>query len=154
MHNRWLVGALTVSVVVNLLLAGFVIGRASGDFGFRGGFGAAPKMPQLMFLEEERRREVMQDLKARNGLRPVLRELRRSQRDIRAAFLAEPFDQEALSEALAEFRRHLEASQALSHGKLVAVVARLTPEERRRFANTMDRRHGPPNKRPPRHQRQ
>ena len=56
MRGKWLIGALTVSVVVNLLLAGFVVGRMSGDVGFRGGIGAAPKMPQLRFLEDERRR--------------------------------------------------------------------------------------------------
>ncbi len=150
MHNKWLIGALTVSVVVNLLLAGFVVGRMSGDFGFRGGIGAAPKMPQLRFLQEERRREVTQGLETRKALRPILRELRRSQGNIRAAFAAEPFDQEALSDALAEFRRRLEESQALSHGKLVAVAARLTPDERRRLATTLDRRRGQPDKKPPR----
>ena len=127
MRNKWLIGALAVSLVVNLLLAGFLVGRMSGDFGFRGGFGAAPKMPQLRFLEDDRRREVTRDLDTRNALRPILRELRRSQGDIRAALVAEPFEQEALSAALTEFRRRLEESQALSHRKLVAVAARLTP---------------------------
>ena len=150
MRGKWLIGALTVSVVVNLLLAGFVVGRMSGDVGFRGGIGAAPKMPQLRFLEDERRREVTRGLETRDALRPTLRELRRSQGDIRAAFMAQPFDQEALSAALAEFRRHLDESQALSHTKLVAVAAKLTPDERRRLARTMDRRRGQPDKRSPR----
>ena len=152
--GKWLIGALTVSVVVNLLLAGFIAGRMSGDIGFRGGMGAAPKMPQLGFLDEERRREVSQGLEARRELRTNLRELRRSQRDIRAAFEAEPFDQEALSAALAEFRQRLEESQALSHGKLVAVAVRLTPDERRRMARTLDRRPKHPDKRPPRREHQ
>jgi uncharacterized membrane protein len=55
-----------------------------------------------------------------------------------------------LSDALAEFRRRLEESQALSHGKLVAVAARLTADERRRLATTLDRRRGQPDKKPPR----
>ena len=150
MSSKWLIAALTVSVVVNLLLAGFVVGRMSGDFGFRGGMNAAPIMPQLRFLEKARRREVTRGLETRKALRPILRELRGSQGDIRAAFAAEPFDQEALSDALAEFRRRLEESQALSHRKLVAVAARLTPDERRRLARTLDRRRGQPDKRPPR----
>ena len=154
MRSKWLIGALTVSLVLNLLLAGFVVGRMSGDFGFRGGIGAAPKMPQLRFLEDDRRREVTRGLETRKALRPILRELRGSQRDIRAAFVAEPFEQEALSAALAEFRRHLEESQALSHGKLVAVAARLTPDERRGLARTLDRRRGQPDKKPPRRERQ
>lgn len=154
MSGKWLIGALTVSVVVNLLLAGFVVGRMSGDFGFRDGMGAAPKMPQLRFLEDDRRREVTRGLETRNALKPILRELRRSQGDIRAAFLAEPFEQEALSAALAKFRRHLEESQALSHGKLVAVAARLTPDERHRLARTLDRRRGQPDKRPRRREHQ
>ena len=150
MRNRWLIGALAVSIVVNLLLAGFVVGRMTGDFGFKGGFGAAPKMPPIGFLEGERRREVIRGLDARREIRPILRELRRSQRDIRATLVAEPFDQEALSQALAEFRGRLEESQALSHQKLVAVAARLTPDERRRLARAMDRRPRSPDKRPPR----
>ena len=154
MRNKWLIGALAVSLVVNLLLAGFLVGRMSGDFGFRGGFGAAPKMPQLRFLEDDRRREVTRDLDTRNALRPILRELRRSQGDIRAALVAEPFEQEALSAALTEFRRRLEESQALSHRKLVAVAARLTPGERRRLARTIDRRRGKPDKKPPRREHQ
>ena len=154
MRNKWLIGALAVSLVVNLLLAGFLVGRMSGDFGFRGGFGAAPKMPQLRFLEDDRRREVTRDLDTRNALRPILRELRRSQGDIRAALVAEPFEQEALSAALTEFRRRLEESQALSHRKLVAVAARLTPGERRRLARTIDRGRGQPDKKPPRREHQ
>ena len=154
MLGKWLIGALTASVVVNLLLAGFIAGRMSGDVGFRGGMGAAPRMPQLGFLDEERRREVNQGLENRRGLRSILRELRRSQRDIRAAFEAEPFDQEALSAALAEFRRRLEESQALSHGKLVAVAVRLTPDERRRMARTLDRHPKHSDKRPPRREYQ
>ena len=154
MRSKWLIGALAVSLVVNLLLAGFLVGRMSGDFGFKGGFGAAPKMPQLRFLEDDRRREVTRDLDTRNALRPILRELRRSQGDIRAALVAEPFEQEALSAALTEFRRRLEESQALSHRKLVAVAARLTPGERRRLARTIDRRRGQPDKKPPRREYQ
>lgn len=154
MSGKWLIGALVVSVVVNLLLAGFIVGRMSGDSGFRGGFGAAPIMPQLKFLEEDRRREVTRNLQTRRELRPILRELHRSQKDIRAAFVAEPFDEEALSEALAEFRERLEESQALSHRKLVAVVARLTPDERRRMTKALDRHRGPPDKRPPRREPQ
>ena len=154
MRNKWLIGALAVSLVVNLLLAGFLVGRMSGDFGFRGGIGAAPKMPQLRFLEDDRRREVTHGLETRKALRPILRELRGSQRDIRASLVAEPFEQEALSAALTEFRRRLEESQALSHRKLVAVAARLTPGERRRLARTIDRRRGQPDKKPPRREHQ
>ena len=150
MGSRWLVGALTVSIVVNLLLAGFIVGRMSGDFGFRGGFGSVPIMPHLRFLEADRQREVTEGLQSRRELRTILRELHRSQRDIRAAFLTEPFDEGTLSEALAEFRGRLEESQALSHKKLVVVAARLTPDERRRLTEVLDRHRRPPDKRPSR----
>jgi Spy/CpxP family protein refolding chaperone len=151
MRSKWLIGALAVSVVVNLLLAGFVVGRMSGDFGIRGGIGP---VPQLKFLEEDRRREVFQGLETRRALKPKLRKLRAAQRDMRAALLAEPFEQEALSETLAEFRRRLDESQALSHQKFVSVVSRLTPDERRKLASTLDRHRKPPDRRPPRRERQ
>ena len=149
MRGKWLVGALAVSIIVNLLLAGFVLGRMSGESGFKGGIGPGPVLPQLRFLEADRRREVTEGLQSRRELRPILRELHRSQKQIRAAFLAEPFDEKALSEALADFRGRLDESQAMSHDKLVAVAARLTPDERRRLSKALDRRRGPPDKRPP-----
>lgn len=151
MRSKWLIGALTVSVVVNLLLAGFVVGRMSGDFGIRGGIGP---VPQLKFLEEDRRREVFRGLETRRALKPKLRKLRSAQRDMRAALIAEPFEEEALSETLAEFRRHLDESQALSHRRFVAVVSRLTPDERRKLVSTLDRHRKPPDRRPPRRERQ
>ena len=89
MRTKWLIGALTVSVVVNLLLTGFVVGRMSGDFGIRGGIGP---VPQLKFLEEDRRREVLQGLETRRAMKPKLRKLRSAQRDMRAALIAEPFE--------------------------------------------------------------
>ena len=151
MRSKWLIGALTVSVVVNLLLAGFVVGRMSGDFGIRGGIGP---VPQLKFLEEDRRREVFQGLETRRALKPKLRKLRTAQRDMRAALIAEPFEEEALSETLAEFRRRLDESQALSHQRFVAVVSRLTPDERRKLASTLDRHRKPPDRRPPKREHQ
>ena len=150
MRSKWLIGALIVSIVVNLLLTGFIVGRKSGDSGFGGGIGPTPIMPPLKFLEADRQREVTEDLQTRRELRPILRKLHRAQKDIHAAFVAEPFDEAALSEALAEFRGRLEESQALSHKKLVIVAARLTPDERRRLTLALDRPRGPPDKRPPR----
>ncbi len=151
MRSKWLIGALAVSVVLNLLLAGFVVGRMSGDFGIRSGIGP---VPQLKFLQEDRRREVFQGLETRRAMRPKLRKLRSAQRDMRAALISEPFEEEALSETLAEFRRRLDESQALSHQRLVAVVSRLTPDERRKLASTLDRHPKPPDRRPPRRERQ
>ena len=66
-----------------------------------------------------------------------MRDLRASQRQIADALAEEPFDPEAVAVALARFREHFAANQAGSHEAFVAILDRLTPEERRRFLETM-----------------
>ena len=151
MRNRWLIAALVVSILVNLALGGFVVGRMTRDFAPMPGLHSMIGVARLVrFLEEDRRREVVADLwDRRQAVRQSLRAIRGAQRDIAAALTAEPFDEAALREALAAFRGRLESSQAGSHEMLARVASRLTPEERGRLARSLSRpeRHrgaGPP----------
>ena len=139
MRNRWLIGGLVVSVVVNLALAGFVAGRMTRDFAPGPGFDPMVGVTRLVrFLEEERRREVLGDLRRqRHEVRASLRGVKGAQGQIVEAVRADPFDEDALRRALGEFRGRLEASQAGSHEMFVTMVARLTPEERRLLAQAL-----------------
>lgn len=141
MRNKWLIAALVVSMVVNLALAGFTVGRMTRDFAPLPGLDPMVGVVRLVrFLEEDRRREVVGDLwERRRELRPSLRAIRGAQRDVAAALTAEPFDEAALRGALEGFRERLERSQARSHEMLATVAARLTPEERAYLARALSR---------------
>lgn len=141
MRNRWPIAALVVSLVVNLALAGFVAGQMTRGFAPMPGLEPMVGVVRLVrFLDEDRRREVVGDLwDRRRDLRPSLRAIRGSQRDVAAALTAEPFDEAALRAALEAFRQRLERSQAGSHEILATVAARLTPEERRYLARALSR---------------
>ncbi len=144
MRSKWLVGGLIVSLVFNLLLGGFIIGRMSGAG--MPGMGPDPTMGLhrlLRFLPDERRRELLTDMHSqRSAMRPRLEEIRATQQGIGAAVAAEDFDREALINALAAFRSHLETTQARSHETFITIVEGLTPEERIRLAKAMRRGRG------------
>jgi uncharacterized membrane protein len=156
--RKWIVGALVVSMALNLALAGFVAGRL-----------LEPRMgpprldpslalfPMLRDLPDARRDELRPLLRAEfRQARGEMRRMRVAQRDIRSALTAEPFSDAELAAALAAFRTALLASQEGSHAALVRLAQALTPEERRMLATAMrgsaprpfrpgsGRMHGPP----------
>ena len=140
--NKWLVGGLVVSLVVNLLLVGFVAGRMSG-FGPPPGFGPDPTtgfFRLLGFLPDERRAAIAPELrKQMAALLPVLRKMRGDQREVFETLTAEPFDAAALEAALADLRANLTAAQVASHHSFVEMAKSLTPEERESLARAMRR---------------
>ena len=136
MKSKWLIGGLGASLILNLALIGFLIGAAFGPPPpwARRSFDPTDGLAQMMrFLGEERRRDLL-DGRERREIGASLRELRRTQRAIYKAVVAEPFDHEALAATLAQFREQFASSQALSHAALADLIAQLTPKERRRFA--------------------
>ena len=146
---RWLVAALVVSLLVNLVLVGFMAGRFSA--------GQRPHFDPMMgiraptrFLAEERREELKPVIRQFREALPSLRHLRGTQRVLYDAITADPFEREPLEEALASFRSNLLAGQQTGHAAFVNLVEALTPEERARMLKSMRarkrerRRDGPP----------
>jgi uncharacterized membrane protein len=140
--NRWLIGGLVVSLVVNLLLIGFVVGRMSG-LGPPPGFGPDPTtgfFRVLGFLSDERRATITPDLRKQMGqMIPMLRKIHGDQKDVFAALTAEPFDAATLDAALADLRANLTATQVASHRAFVEMAKSLTNEERKQLAHAMRR---------------
>ena len=157
MRSRWLVIALAVSVALNVGLIGVGIGFATGSPHWGRGVDPTAGLARLLrSLPDERREELtragapaISDGELRRRIGASLRDLRASQRIIARALAEDPFDSDAAAAALARFREHFAANQADSHEAFVAILERLTPEERARFLETMrpDRerrgRHGP-----------
>jgi uncharacterized membrane protein len=145
-YRNWLLAALAVSLVINLGLGGFVLGRMTG---------AAPTPtldPMLTTLRlvrdlpEQRRQELRPLLREPfRAMRPEIRRMWAAQRRINEALAADPFDPDALDDALAEFRDALVASQQRSHPGLVRLVVAMTPQERVLLRDAMgsppERRH-------------
>lgn len=145
MKSKWLVIALVVSVALNVVALGFGIGFATGSpHGDRSVDPTAGLTRLIRSLPEERRDELartgtpaMSNDEVRRRIGATIRELRASQRAIGSALAKEPFDPDAAANALATFREHWAANQASSHHAFVEILGRLTPDERRRFLETM-----------------
>ncbi len=157
MRSRWLVIALAISVALNVGMLGLGIGFATGSPHWGRGVDPTAGLARLIrSLPEARREELTRtgapaiaDGELRRRIGASMRDLRASQRHLADALAEEPFDPETVAAALARFRTHFAANQTSSHEAFVAILDRLTPEERHGFLETMgpdkDRRgrHGP-----------
>lgn len=144
MRSKWLVAALVVSLALNLVLVGFFVGHVSDrpqwtQARMDPSFGLAQV---LRFLPKERREALIADDEARDirrSLGRTMRSMREHQRAIHKALAAEPFDPDALTEALATFRVGMDEAQARTHGLFVRIANDLTPEERDQLRRALNR---------------
>ena len=146
MKSRLLVIGLAVSLVLNLALIGFLVGAAGRPPPWRSsGFDATAGFSRLVrFLDEERREAVFgngDDL--RREIRQSLRTMRRAQHSIEEALAAEPFDPDRLAAALEDFRAQFTTNQQRSHAGLVSIMEKLTPDERRKFVESIQHMRDP-----------
>lgn len=150
MRGKWLVLALLLSVALNLLLAGFVIGRLSGPGPVPAALDPSVGMFRMLHRLPEPRREALEPRVREHfrALRDELRRMRAAQRSINESLAAEPFPAEDLAAALAQFRAALLASQEQNHALLVDVAADMNAAERRLLRDAMTRRR-PPGQRDP-----
>ena len=139
--------ALAISVAVNLLLAGIMVGRAfrhrpppppdgRDEFGFRAERDDAAKSPA-----GDGRRGPLRGVFREHG--DALRDKRRSigdaRRTARAALEAEPFDRAALERALEALRKETTASQEIMHRAIADAAAKGPPEERKKLGRALER---------------
>lgn len=145
MRSKWLIVALVVCLALNGLAVGFILGRTGGSPpGARSVDPTIGLTRLIRSLPAQRRDElaregtpVVSDGELRRRIGTTMRELRQSQRVIGRALADEPFDADKLAVELRVFREHFAANQASNHQALVEILARLTPEERLRFLETM-----------------
>ena len=113
--------ALALSIGLNLFLLGFGVVRLAHHRHPEGASGPHGRMGELLgpptpALREERK--VLTDARRRVG----------------EALAAEPYDPDALSEALAALRESTSRGQEKLHERLIERAGQLSPEERRAFA--------------------
>ncbi|MEM6488897.1 MAG: periplasmic heavy metal sensor [Pseudomonadota bacterium] len=127
-RRRWFyltLGCLVVSVLVNLFVAGVVVGRlSSGPAGLMMGGG----------IPHEARRYIRQEFAADRAeiLRAIVR-WRAAQSAVRLAVRTEPYDQAAVEASLTELRSASTALQARLHARLAIAMAKAPPEVRARI---------------------
>lgn len=142
--RRWLMPLLLVSLGVNLLVAGLVIGamlspdgpRKRGEYGpSRGVIGE----PFVRALPHSERRALMQDV---HRDRERIRESRESLRQRFEAFLvalrADPFDSSEISRLLAEQRKAAVGRQEIGEALLMKRLEAMTAEQRAAYADALE----------------
>ena len=142
--GRWKTVALVVSVALNLFVAAFVLGQATRgyfDDGRRPFDRGSPRVDWervIDHLPHEARREAQEVFReSGDRMRSLTRELQRARDAAARAVLAEPYDQEAAREALAVVRQRTTEVQELIQEGLLRIAENLTPQERRRFFDSL-----------------
>jgi len=140
------------SLAVNLLLAGFVLGagaRALGGGGFHGGPSQMGPGAELMHpraviagLPADERRAALREFRREGArARPMLREARAARDELAEALAREPFDADNVRAAF-ELVREAEAKlHERGQDLMIALLARMSPEERAEFVRAMHDRH-------------
>ena len=140
MSRRWVNTLLAVSLVVNLFVAGAVVGvlvvrqqvlsHASGD----------PLMDAANTLPAAERDAFRTMISTRiEALRPQLRDARLARREAMSRFQAQPFDRAATGAALARARADDLATRGQIEDVIVDFAAKLPPNERAGFAKGLSR---------------
>ncbi len=132
--------ALAISVAMNLLFAGFLLGRGARS-GPRGDFGRAlPREPSAAL--PGRKHGPWRGAFERHGpeLRTQQDQLRAARRAAREALLQPNFDAARLETSLAAVRAETTKSQELLHRSLAEAAATAAPSDRKDLAKALDGR--------------
>lgn len=123
MSRRALLIALLVSVAVNCLAAGVLIGQHY--WGRRNAIGPAAFERLAAIVPEPARDEVRDQIRAqRFELFRALRELRQARLQVRAAAAAEPLSDAELEAAMARLRQATDRIQRILHGAIAEGIRR------------------------------
>ena len=137
--------ALVVSVAVNLLVAGFLVGQLALKPRLPHGPGPAVmvspepgpawRLPQRDRDKLDRKtvKALRQTFQHHNEVaRPTRTSMREARRRVRELLAEDEFDADAMRQALGDLRTRTNEYQELRHGQMVDTMADLTPEERLR----------------------
>lgn len=140
-QSRRLRIALAISVGLNLLVAGLVIGAA-----FQGGPNRDQMSRDLGFgpfseaLDLDQRRALRDNLMQKSPeIRGAMQQRRADLTQLLAALRAEPFDAIAMQNALETMRNRLTGQLTLGQNALAEVLIAMPTEERLKFADRLER---------------
>lgn len=124
--------ALAVSVALNLLLGGILVGGRA----FRKSHRIERDVPAL-HPEHLERRTALRDLDLGPGFQEKRRAIAEARKTARAALEKEPFDRAGLESALATLRKETVASQEIMHRSILAAAETGSPERRKELAGVL-----------------
>ena len=138
---RWMRVLLVLSLALNLLVAGFIVGDVLTD----GGRGRAPRPIEMTLgpfaraMDAEDRRAILGSLRGNPDLRPLSRDQRSAAfGEILFTLRAEPFDRTHAEAALSAQAERVQGLERAIQGALVDRLATMTPEQRAAFADRLE----------------
>lgn len=137
--RNWLLAGLIASLMVNMLLIGFMVGgkMRHGPWGWDGHRGGPSAF--MRGIPEDRRKELREAFEAgRKDLRERREEVRRLRGQARETLAREPFDKAAAEAALGQVGAARSDLYARASERFIAFLSGLSAEERRVFLS----RHG------------
>lgn len=140
---RWMKVVLVVSVGLNLVVAGLVIGHAAFGPGFGRHYWAVGAAGREFWkgLPRERRGELRILLRdSGDRFRPGSRNAVQAVRNLSAAIAATPYDRARVEAALASLAAALDEMRTAGEGMVLEVLDRLDDEERARLGAIVDKR--------------
>ena len=132
LRSRWWTALLIVSLGVNLLIAGLMLGHRFG--GGPGGSGMGQLIPGKFFadLPGPRRRELLKDLRPmRDDIRTIRDEANATAAKLADALNAANYDATQVKNLVAEFTTGAGSLAAQGGAVVLQLVDKLTPEERK-----------------------
>jgi len=132
MSNRTTLVVLIISVTLNLLVVGAVLGHF-----LRGG--PEPRFPAhlgrvLENIDPEQRTQMRQQFREfRSDGRELHQAMRQKQRQLARTIMTEPFDEAAARAGFKELREQGDAVQAQMHNQMVLVMQNLNKDERKQL---------------------
>ena len=142
---RWMTVALVVSVAVNLLILGLVVGASFGhdrdDMRTRmAGMRELGATPFVMALEPRDRVALGRALaREAEPLRTNRAELRQRFEALLSALRAETFDRASVERLIADQRTAASRRQEIGEAALLQFLEEMSPAERRAYADRLDR---------------
>ncbi|MXQ06315.1 periplasmic heavy metal sensor [Alphaproteobacteria bacterium GH1-50] len=141
-HRRWMWPLLVVSLALNLLVAGVIIGALMRGDGERPP-GAARSLigePFVRALDEDDRRAFLREMVGnRDRLRANRADLRARLEALLSAIAAEDFDRARVAAILAEQRQLAVRRQDIGETLLLDRLEGMSVEERRGYAERLER---------------
>ncbi len=142
--RRWLMPTLLISLAINLLIVGIVVGFAISPKGHRNADRAGGHArsiigePFVRALPQADRQALIKAIGAERGR---LRENRAALRDRFEALLvalhADPFDADAISQLLGEQQSVAASRQRIGEGLLIERLTAMSPDERAAYAERL-----------------
>ena len=145
----WMRVLLVVSLALNLLVAGVVVGHVVRD----GDHGRGPRPVEIALgpfaraMDAGDRRAILESLRGNPDLQPLSRDQRAAAfGEILATLRAEPFDRARAEAALSAQAQRVQGLERALQGALLDRLAALTADQRVAFADRLQAEldHGPP----------